>query len=353
MEPVRIGIIGCGVMGGRHLKAVARSPLLQPVAVADIDPDKREALANAHGIPDRHAEGAELIEQADVEAVLLALPTCHRTALALQALGRNLHVLIEKPIAMHADEVRSLIRARGDRVAACCSARFSLLPSARAAAEVVASGVLGPLRVVRFRALIPAGSAPGAPRPAWRLSREQNGGGILVNWGCYDLDYLFTVAGWNVKPRTVLAQAWPIPAELAGQVPAGSDAETHFAALVQCEGGAVLSLERAEYAGVREDLAWEVLGERGALRMCMLPRMGKQIEQDTIDATTGLSTRVVWKGNDTDPTLDMHVHEDFAQAVREGRAPHTGLERSLLIQRITDAIYASARRGEAVAFDYT
>jgi len=40
--------------------------------------------------------------------------------------------------------------------------------------------------------------------------------------------------------------------------------------------------------------------------------------------------------------------DDFAHAIREGRRPHTELEHSLVVQRITDAIYASARSGQAV-----
>jgi predicted dehydrogenase len=42
---------------------------------------------------------------------------------------------------------------------------------------------------------------------------------------------------------------------------------------------------------------------------------------------------------------------DFAEAVRQGRPPRTTLEQALVVQQITDAIYESARSGQAVAID--
>ena len=58
--------------------------------------------------------------------------------------------------------------------------------------------------------MTPAGLPPKNPPPAWRLRRDQNGGGILVNWGCYDLDYLFGLLDFRLTPRVALARTWPI-----------------------------------------------------------------------------------------------------------------------------------------------
>jgi len=42
-------------------------------------------------------------------------------------------------------------------------------------------------------------------RMAWRLSKSLNGGGIMANWGCYVLDYVFGLTGWSIHPERVLA----------------------------------------------------------------------------------------------------------------------------------------------------
>jgi hypothetical protein len=50
--------------------------------------------------------------------------------------------------------------------------------------------VLGDLRVVYCRVHQPATGTPEKAPPPWRLNKSMNGGGILMNWGCYDLDFL-------------------------------------------------------------------------------------------------------------------------------------------------------------------
>jgi predicted dehydrogenase len=90
-----------------------------------------------------------------------------------------------------------------------------------------------------------------------------------------------------------------------------------------------------------------VLGDRGALRLQMPPGANKTIWHD--EATSqGVISHLIWQGDEPGPTDHVHVLEDFARAVRENRAPRTSLEQALLVQRITDAIYASAERGAAV-----
>jgi len=74
------------------------------------------------------------------------------------------------------------------------------------------------------RALKGAAAPPQNPPPPWRLSKAMNGGGILVNWGCYDLDYLLGITGWMIEPRLALARTWGVPETFAAYAAPGSDA---------------------------------------------------------------------------------------------------------------------------------
>jgi predicted dehydrogenase len=262
------------------------------------------------------------------------------------ALANGKHLLTEKPVAMNAGEVRQLMEAQGDRVVACCSSRCRFTPSAQAAAEVVARGDLGEIRVVHCRAIVPAGEAPKEPRPQWRLRKELNGGGILVNWGCYDLDYLLGLTGWTLKPRTAFAQTWPIPTQLKSHVSPGSDAETHFAALIRCEDGAAISIERGEYTSAREESAWRIVGSKGSLELHMTPGKKKIIYSRTTEE--GLLSETVWKGEEPWEIIHSGPIDDFSEAVCHHRKPKTGLPESLILQAISDAVYASAQKGQAV-----
>lgn len=346
---VRLGIVGCGVIGRNHLDKASRIPGLDVVAVADIVPERAREAADRFGIEGVYRDGLSLIEESDAQAVVLAMPAGCRAGLARRAFGRGLHVLLEKPAAMNAAELREIIRARGDLVAGCLSSRLSLLPGARAAAEFVAAGHLGPIRLVHCRAISGPGTRSQREAPPWRLSRSLNGGGILVNWGVYDLDFLFSVTGWSLAPRRVFARAWPVPPVFGSRVAPGSDAETHALALIECDGGAALSIERGEFVAAASRAAWQVIGEAGSLSLVMPISDGpKRVIFEKADREKGIQAEVIWEGVESWDTDTLAPLADFAAAVREDRRPATCLEKALVIQRVTDAIYRSAETGTLV-----
>lgn len=349
MARLKLGIIGCGKIGSVHAQSAAESAQIELVALADVQPELAQKLAAAHRVETVYTSGAELLADARVEAVVLALPALYRAGLGVQALQAGKHLLTEKPVARNSGEVEKLLAAQGDRVAACCSARFQFLQSARVAADWIGQGKLGKLRLLRCRAVIPARPAPAAAPPAWRLSRELNGGGILVNWGSYDLDYLLGITGWQVRPQMALAQSWRVPPALAGNVAPGSDGETHIAGLVRCADDIALTYERGEYVAGQAEASWEVIGEAGSLRLWMTPAAEKAILYFEASAERGTVPWTLWEGSEAYEEVHPAVLEDFATAIRTGRPPRTTLTRALLVQQITDALYRSAETGQAVA----
>ena len=76
------------------------------------------------------------------------------------------------------------------------------------------SGRIGRLRTIRVQALFPPAAARPENPPAWRLIRRLNGGGILVNWGSYDLDFVLGVLDWSFTPQTVSARTFWSPGPL-------------------------------------------------------------------------------------------------------------------------------------------
>jgi len=350
MNPVRLGIVGCGVIGRSFLKECAVSELLVAPAVADIDREKMIAAQKDFGIKAGYDSASALLADPDVEAVYLGLPAGVRAPIALEALAAGKHLLLEKPAAMNVREVREMINARGRCVVGCCSSRYRHRPPAKAARKAVESGVLGNIRLVRGRGVKGAGSPPEKAPIPWRYDRKANGGGILVNWGSYDLDYLLGLLGWQLKPIYMSAGAWSVPPHYASHIAPGSDAETHIAISIMCEGGAVVQLERGELLATEADHAWQIIGENASLRLDMTGSGDGKVILDRADAVHGVVSETLW-----DPTMgsdDISVHravvEDFAMAIREGRKPATGLEEALILQKITDAAYASAEQRRPV-----
>lgn len=347
---LKLGLVGCGVIGQVHLRVAPAIEGAHFTAVCDVREDIARDVAAQHGIARVHTDALALFADAEVDAVVLALPANLRTALGVAAMQHGKHVLTEKPVAMNAGEVKQLIAARdmaSDLVAGCTSSRLRFLPSAKAITDFIATGALGELRVVRCRDVVAAGEPPAKPPPVWRLNKALNAGGILVNWGCYDLDYLFGITRWALRPRRVLAQAWTnVPAYAAYAAP-GSDAETHVAFFAQCDNNIALTYERGEFMATATDEIWQIIGTQGALRMNMKPAQGKQV---WFDKTTphGTVSEVIWQGDEDWETQHRGPLEDFVCAVRDHREPATSLEKALRIQALTDAVYRSSSAGACV-----
>lgn len=348
MEPVRLGLIGCGVIGSQHIRHASDSPLVSLVAVADLIEERVNKAAEQYGVPKRYREGLDLLDDPEVEAVILALPACGRHVLALKAFSRGIHVLTEKPVAMDSKQAAELIAARGDLVAVCGHSRPRYCETAQRVTDYVASGALGELRVVNCRAIVAPTGPPAAPPPTWRLIRAQNGGGILMNWGCYDLDYLLGVTGWTLKPKVVLGRVWTVPPIYQSFIAPGSDAETHVVATILCENGTAIQYERSEYTAARPEAMWQLTGTESSLHVHLTDTKNFTVTVDRADPVRGTYSEPLFEPIE-EPSNGMRVQlDDFAAAIREGRRPRTGLEEALLVQQITDAIYESSATGRAV-----
>ena len=342
MQTVRVGVIGCGVQGMKHAKVAADEAGMQLAAVADLQSELAEKLGQEHGAQTIYDDSDKLLADDNVDAVAIALPTGVRTAVALKALKAGKHVLLEKPVAMNAEEVHQMIEARGDALTVgVCSSRYRFTSSAQAAKKIIDGGALGELRALHFRGMAPD-KGPKSKLPPWRVSRTLNGGGYWVNWACYDLDYLLGLTGWSLKPKHVLAQTFPIAEHLPRRVAEGSDAEEHALALVQCENGTALNLERGECVSIDCGSKWQIIGSKASLRLDMLGMEQNQVILDRTHPDEALSTEVAWEGDNDAWKVQSGPLIDLADAIREGRPPMTSLENALVMQQITDAIYESA-----------
>ncbi len=108
---LKIGLIGCGFMGGMHSACYQAIEGVKVTAVADVRRDKAEETAKIHGAQ-IYATGEELIQQADVDAIDICLPTFLHTEHAIKAMKKGRNVFIEKPVCLTAEEGERLIKTQ-------------------------------------------------------------------------------------------------------------------------------------------------------------------------------------------------------------------------------------------------
>lgn len=107
--PLRIGVIGVGIMGSNHARVLMGLPGVQLVGVVDPDRGPREMVTRIAG-----CAGFSTLEElfeVGVDAVTIAAPTHLHHDIALKCIGRSIHVLVEKPIASSVEEGNEIIAA--------------------------------------------------------------------------------------------------------------------------------------------------------------------------------------------------------------------------------------------------
>lgn len=113
---VKIGLIGAGAMGKRHLEVLSRDSRVEILGVADID--ERAAQTAAAPIGAKPCQSVAQLADLGVEAIFVTLPNAFHGPVVLDALDRGLHVFSEKPMATRLEEGREIVRRvkRGARV---------------------------------------------------------------------------------------------------------------------------------------------------------------------------------------------------------------------------------------------
>jgi predicted dehydrogenase len=97
MKPVRLAVIGAGVMGRKPTELIARHDTCSLIGICDVNCDRR-SLAQEFNAP-FYEELEELIQQERPEGVVISTPNGHHATVVEACASQSVHVLIEKPIA--------------------------------------------------------------------------------------------------------------------------------------------------------------------------------------------------------------------------------------------------------------
>jgi predicted dehydrogenase len=114
MDRVRVGVAGVGHWARTaHLPALAAHPSAELVALADPDPGNLERSRQQYGVKDCFDDALDMLASVPMDAVVIAAPHVYHYPIAAAAIGRGLHVLIEKPLVLDPADGRRLIEAAG------------------------------------------------------------------------------------------------------------------------------------------------------------------------------------------------------------------------------------------------
>jgi predicted dehydrogenase len=183
MDRVRWGILSTADIGMRKVTpAIQRAEACEVVAIASRDEDRAAAAAAELGIPASYGSYEELLAAEDVDAVYIPLPNDLHAPWTLHALAAGKHVLCEKPLALTAEQASEMATAAdtaGRKLGEAFMYRHH--PSWVEAVRLVRGGAIGELQAVQ------SWFSYHNDDPQDIRNRVENGGGAIMDIGCYSI----------------------------------------------------------------------------------------------------------------------------------------------------------------------
>ena len=203
--PLGVAIAGLGFGEKVHLPALRACGHTEPVALWHPRQERVEAACRNAELPG-HSDFAALLDDPAVDAVVIATPPAPRFALAKQALEAGKHVMLEKPVALCAEDAEELQRlALSKNLTVAVDFEYRAVPLFQQLDALIKSGVLGELYLVKLDWLM--GSRADGSRPWNWYSQRSEGGGVLGALGTHAFDTLHWLVGPTRSLRAQLSTA--------------------------------------------------------------------------------------------------------------------------------------------------
>jgi predicted dehydrogenase len=206
-DRIRLGIIGFGAQGATYAKLIADGKALSIVlgAIAANGRSKASAVSEQHpGVP-FFDDYIAMLDSGTVDAVVVTVPSYLHPEVAIAALKRGLHVMVEKPSGVYTKQVAELNAFSATRPELTFGVMFNQRsnPLYRRLKEIIDAGEIGAIR--RTNWVMTTSWRPQAyyDQSAWRGTWGGEGGGVLVNQAPHQLDLWQWLCG---VPRSVFAR---------------------------------------------------------------------------------------------------------------------------------------------------
>lgn len=199
-DQVRIAVAGIGNMGSKHAQHLIDLPNTELAAVCDRKSNRLEEGEISACIP-RFANYEQMLDAVEPDAVIIATPHYDHPDMSLAAFQRGLHVLVEKPIAVHVKEAQRMIdsyhAAKAGKPDLVFAAMFMqrTWPQWRVIKSMIDEGELG--KLIRCSWIITDWFRAQSyyDGGGWRATWAGEGGGVLMNQCPHNLDLFQWLVG--------------------------------------------------------------------------------------------------------------------------------------------------------------
>ena len=350
MKPkVKVGIVGLGAIGKVHADAYAHCPDAEITALCDMDAKRLAEVSEKYQVKTRFTDYQDLLKT-DVAAISICVGNHLHRDVAVAALRAGKHILLEKPMAMHTGQAADIIAAQKKaRKVVQIGMVNRQKPEVQLIREAVQSGRLGSIYHMRA-VLIRRRGIPGLG--GWFTTKAVSGGGPLIDLGVHWFDLCMYLSGqWHPTRVSAMTYAkfganmraykyismWAGPPNYNGVC----DVEDYATGLVRFGRKATLSFEIAWAANVEASSYIELMGDKGGVRtMDGKPlKILTEYEGRLADITPQFNANI----------SPFHVQASkFLAACRGECSPAATADEGLIVMRLIDGVYKSAKSGQEV-----
>lgn len=357
-KKLRAGIVGCGgIANGKHLPAIKRNGKFELVAFCDLIRERAEKAKEEYGTPDArvYTDYNELVKE-DLDAVYVLTPNSAHAPVSIAAMEAGKNVMCEKPMAKTYAEAKAMLdtaKKTGKILTIGYQNRYRA--DSQYLKKACENGDLGEVYFAKAHALRRRAV------PTWGvfLDAEKQGGGPLIDIGTHALDLtLWTMD--NYEPESVTGSVFR---KLADQKDTGNawgdwdpeefTVEDSAFGFIKMKNGATIELEASwalntlEVDEAKTSLCGTKAGAdmKDGLRINRVQYGRQCVEKPDLNAGgVAFFDGVEKKPDDVEQRV-------FYNAVMNGGELTVKPEQALVVTRILEAVYESAKTGKTVYFD--
>ena len=343
VDKLKIGYIGTGGISYAQVKHLLdRRKDVQIVAGCDVNAENVKKFAETYNVPHTYTDYNEMLKHEELDAVSICTPNFMHKDPAIAALKAGKHVLVEKPMAMTADDAKAMVAAeKKSKATLTMGFQVRLSAEAQILKRFANEGQFGDILFARVQAMRRRGV------PNWGVfgRKELQGGGPLIDIGVHLIEAAHFLMG---EPKPVAASARMFT--YMGDKPSDVDtAWSHWdyktytvedlaVGFVRFDNGAAMAIESSFIVHAKDVSNVQIMGTKGG---CLL--QPPTVFKDEAGTMVNIEPGYVPRYDSMAKKMD-----DWIARIRGERETQCPSKAGLMVQQILQGLYDSAAAGKEV-----
>jgi len=332
MEKTRVAVIGLGGAAQLvHLPNLVKISNANITALSEINRNRLNTVADKFGVKNRFNDYTDMLNKADVDAVIIATPTNLHKQMAVDCLNAGKHVLVEKPLALNYTEGKEIVEAAIRNVKKLMvGMNLRYRPDSMLLRTLIDAGEIGEPYYIKCGWIRKQSSSE-----KWFHKREEAGGGVILDLGIHLADLALWLTDYP-KAISVSTKNFYHHAK---------NLEDTSVSMIRCENSLVINMEASWSLAEGKDIFnITIYGTKGSIAANPF-QLFKKVEDEHIDLSSSITD------SPTEAFKKSYLNElkSFLGAVRGLNPVFSSGEEALHLFKLTEAMYKSAESDKEVS----